>query len=422
MWVTNRPSRDDPAAVTLGILNQIKVSTGTPFVGDGVWSSGLGNIQDKELAIDQFTRFLAGRLTNLVWQAPFTPRRRLYQRTSWEANDPFVHSRVEDLTDPLLTGLGSPSAIPTTFDILRDARLRQLNSRYRPWGGNPDKDSGADPLAFAAPVKDPLIWTSDDFAFPVNGVLDLAAGARVHRGTPWQTLYLKSAVDPRTGLTLDVRTWWTWSGSPDTHPTNDWRLVSVLANEIGGAAVALRPSVNRFDESRLLEGLVALTNVMTDEALNRFRSSQFLETSIVLNSDQANALILGINRARQRWAGHFPYLGGLLEAPELSVLSPYLNRTSRQLQYGISDEAYERIPIQLLSLLRADPKLAIAQRDGGSWLTVENLAPASCRIQSSINLRDWDSSAVFEPWGGFIDEVQLLSSRVPFLFYRVVQP
>ena len=47
-------------------------------------------------------------------------------------------------------------------------------------------------------------------------------------------------------------------------------------------------------------------------------------------------------------------LGSVLAAETLTVASPFLNSSGNQGKYGIRDEVYERIPQQILSLLKED--------------------------------------------------------------------
>jgi hypothetical protein len=65
--------------------------------------------------------------------------------------------------------------------------LGTLNTAYSPWGGNPLK--APDYEAYDSCLRDPGLRTAN---FPVNQPLDLSWLGRVHRGTPWQTFYLKS--------------------------------------------------------------------------------------------------------------------------------------------------------------------------------------------------------------------------------------
>ena len=48
------------------------------------------------------------------------------------------------------------------------------------------------PNPFNLALKDPLVWRSDDWDFPTYKFPSVGWLGRVHRGTPWQTVYLKS--------------------------------------------------------------------------------------------------------------------------------------------------------------------------------------------------------------------------------------
>ena len=60
-----------------------------------------------------------------------------------------------------------------------------------PWGGNPVLP-GADQNPYNLALKDPLVRQSDDWDFPTYKFPSVGWLGRVHRGTPWQTVYLKS--------------------------------------------------------------------------------------------------------------------------------------------------------------------------------------------------------------------------------------
>jgi hypothetical protein len=65
----------------------------------------------------------------------------------------------------------------------------------------------------------------------------------------------------------------------------------------------------------------------------------------------------GINRTRaaQPFNGTFKHLADVLATPELTVSSPLLNTNGNvQLQSGISDAVYERLPQMLMGLLRGN--------------------------------------------------------------------
>lgn len=382
MWDPARPGGDIDSPPQ-GVLNQISVAIGVPYTGEGTWRSANGQLAEKEAAIQQFKEFLTGRLTNLTWQVPFTPSRRLYQRSAWEANDPLVHYTAEDLTEPIVPGTtnllvrpleGTENAI--RIYIQNDAALRQISSRYRPWGGNPNKDASKDLSAYALTMKDPLVRSSDDWDFPTNKFANLGMLGRVHRGTPWQTMYLKSALDPRNGKPVDVKSWAEWSGNAGTHPTNDWKLFELFTVAINANANRGLLSVNQTNIaawSAVLSGVTVLTNSTPDGAVGGGRRPQMQEMVIQPSSPQVVRIVDGIRRWRTAHPyGVFNYLGEVLSAPELTVQSPYLNwQSQRQYENGIDDAAYERIPQQVLSLLQIDEPRVVVYAFGQSLKPAE---------------------------------------------------
>jgi hypothetical protein len=62
----------------------------------------------------------------------------------------------------------------------------------------------------------------------------------------------------------------------------------------------------------------------------------------------------------------------VLAAETLSVASPYLNTANNQVLYGIRDEVYERIPQQILSLLKEDEPYVVIYAFGQSLRPAEN--------------------------------------------------
>ena len=70
-------------------------------------------------------------------------------------------------------------------------------------------------------VKDPFVTRSDDWDFPGNKYPNIGWLGRVHRGTPWQTVFLKSTntmqvVGGPKGFTQSLLNWQLWSGNPIT--------------------------------------------------------------------------------------------------------------------------------------------------------------------------------------------------------------
>src|SRR5262249_2019448 len=114
--------------------------------------------------------------------------------TSWQANDPLVHYTIGDLTDTKQDPNPGKRAFPQLT----------LNHHYQPWDGDPNfKDSGKNVLTSAA-KKDPYITSSDSWLFLTNKFPNLGWLGRVHRGTPWQTVYMKSPA-------IALKDWMTWS-------------------------------------------------------------------------------------------------------------------------------------------------------------------------------------------------------------------
>ena len=71
-------------------------------------------------------------------------------------------------------------------------------------------------------------------------------------------------------------------------------------------------------------------------------------------------IVSGIMNARTNFPGHvYHRLGDVLAAPELTVRSPYLSY--KKVEREISDSVYERIPQQILGLLKGgeDPRFVV---------------------------------------------------------------
>ncbi|MDP6252849.1 MAG: hypothetical protein QGI20_13005, partial [Verrucomicrobiota bacterium] len=333
-WDTNRVNaRQGIRSPSFGIINQIQVSRGTKPVSTAFWRSYNNDPytgRNKDKAIQDFDDFLRGqnrsrRPSDLIRkQAPFTPTRKIYKRASWQANDPLVHYTVNDLTDPVITDRFSTNNVvylrpPNT--PLPESNLGKINERYRPWGGGGQL---ADVNAYNFYAKDPLITGSEAWQFPTNKFPSIGWLGRVHRGTSWQTMYLKSGVSSLTN-------WWAWSGSfgvhnlvkgydrdrdgmpdyweshyglnpqkPDayydtdvdglvnlqeyragthpllassllglntTHPTNDWRLLQLFTTAPNADAASGLLSVNQTNAaawSAVFSGLTVLSNSLPD--------------------------------------------------------------------------------------------------------------------------------------------------------------
>jgi len=354
-----------------GLTNQIQISLGQlGGVGEADWKSASKNAltgSDREKSIDRFRAFVG--LTPLKYsaaevqqeiaktrtmQAPFTPTRRVAYTVSLQANDPLVHYTVGDLYDQMITN---------QFDVIKPANgplpannIGFLNRRYQPWGGNP-KVSG-DTNKFNLALKDPMVKSSDDWDFPTNKFPSIGWLGRVHRGTPWQTMYLKSEV-------AETNAWRLWSGNYFTHPTNDWSLLELFTTAVSANATRGLLSVNQTNLaawSAVLGGVM----VMSNTSPNANPPTNVSVAVIQPNSRELRTIVEGINRTRGGMSnGVFNRLGEFLATPELSFnsrlgrISPYLTNIL-SLYYRqpesvkVSDQVYERIPEMILGLVRED--------------------------------------------------------------------
>lgn len=365
LWNTNRASRSAP---TLGVLTQIGAALGDPAIGQDLWRSENSDPVaggDKPKAIQKFREFFMAGNSNLVMQVPFTPTRKIFQRSSWQANDPLVHYTAEDLTDPVLTAsTNSFAIISPPNNPLPQSNLGLQNERYRPWGGNPNKT--ADEYAYRMGLKDPGVRSSDDWEFPTNKFPNIGWLGRVHRGTPWQTIYLKSEVE-------EPARWLAWAGSLGTHPTNDWKLLdlfTVAPNDNAARGLLAVNQTNVAAWSAVLSGVNVLSNSLVNPGA--MVGVRFDDRVIEPSSPQLLKIVEGLIRTKSRQPNRtFRSIGDVLATPELTVASPFLNLTPQQVQRGLTDVAVERIPQQILSLLKTDEPRVVVYAFGQSLKPAE---------------------------------------------------
>jgi hypothetical protein len=349
----------------IGILNQIEVSKGSQA---SIWTDPqrviLGSI---------FLHRLLNGGTN-YFQAPYTPQRTIHQRISWQANDPLVHYTKSDITSTNGSQL-TYNTVDLTGRNPPLPNLGGLNFAYQPWGGyhlpggSPQMSM---PYDFDLRVKDPGVQQSDDWNFPTGESLSFEWIGRVHRGTPWQTIYMK----PSSLTPGDWRNWCNdnilitnenniFVDAAFTQPNNDWNFASLWARWLNTNDLFTLLSINNTDTNAWaarLDGLTALTNSALDELDPIIISS---------NSPQAGMIAQAIQTARANTNSAngivfpnqvFHDVGDVLATPQLSVGSPFLytNGWNSPITFsglkanGITDEALEKIPTQLLPLLRAD--------------------------------------------------------------------
>ena len=103
-----------------------------------------------------------------------------------------------------------------------------------------------------------------------------------------------------------------------------------------------------------------------------------------------------IQRTRSTRRGtYFPDVGDFLSVPKLSSASPWLHVTGDQVKWGITDEAYEILPSQLLRLVRGDPVGAVIGTDNGLQLRFTSFDGYPHRIEATSDLIHW--TTVSEP-------------------------
>lgn len=402
VWDTNRLGGSSSlSAATRGVESQIRISRNSALVPDNVWA----NVKPgptKESESQNFRAFWDGLQsnTNLQKQAPFTASGRFLQVVSWQANDPLLHHIPEHMLNYANGGSGTNYGMPegkswrvgVALDSVLDVRSKTFmkpNNSHLRWGqGLAGTLVDGQVNNFNPAIKDPLVRTPDDWDFPTNAYPNLGAIGRVHRGTPWQTVFLKSTNAPLPQWVQHVgsenlRGWKDVSAdrvSAYNHPTNDWSLVGLFTTAVGDNAEAGTIGVNQDSLaawSAVLSGVTVLTNagklgdlaVAFDRfktAAENYKAAPFplaapgiivAQPARDLLNSPVGRIVNGINIARANSTnGLFQSVGELLAVPELTMDSPFLT-TGPQDAYRektISEEMYERIPRQILSLIRTD--------------------------------------------------------------------
>lgn len=442
MWSTNAYGLNGGSSPAYGVVNQIMVSQGLanpPF--GGTWPASTPSLPTVAAETAYFQGFWAPTWsyagirhtnTDLIVRAPYLPTRTLYSYDLWVANDPLVHYQTSDLNyyDPTLTGLQRSDSVPPVMNV-PGLNLQQISTHYQPWGmvGLMQRRSGVDTNACNLAYKDPLVWGSDSWNFPTNQTWNPNWLGQVHRGTPWQSMYLKATdilqfTNSYPSYNAGTNTWRVWSGVPSvweaqhTSPVNDWHLASLLCALLNTNPGPAFFSVNNPDASAWtvpFDGLNAMTNSASDY-------SSPLLTPIVLSSNSpAVASLAGaiqVTRAGEP-GGQFLDVGDVLATPALSVQSPFLN-TSDPLQQklGITDAAYEALPSQLLGQLGV-ASLGTLALVNGEWLArFSGRAGQQYILQSSTDLVHWTAINTNSPVNGRISVTVPAGAGGMGQFYR----
>jgi hypothetical protein len=389
LWLTNRYAPDVP---TDGERLQLSICQGGPPTTTTEWREfglvGAITENDRRAAIDTFRNFCGlaplygiSFPTNdtLAMVTPFNPAAKMSWNMTWAKNDLLVRLLVDKdgfTNYQYLRPLQSASNIPP-------ATLGYLNHNYAPWNGSPNSASY---LEFSnRALRDAGVYSADQWNFPTNKTPAAHWLGRVHRGTPWQTIYLQADA-------ASMNEWLVQGQDPRTHPTNDWRLVTLLASWMNTNDVRTLRSVNSTNLdawAATLDGLIVLSNNLPFAVIGE--PLQFEPIVLSSNSPQASTVAEGIQRTRRAQRGqYFADASAFLTVPELSSAAPWLNlSSSEQLMFGLNDETYEALPAQLLSLIRADPVVRATSGAGGVELSVTAFDGYAYRVESSTNLTTW---------------------------------
>jgi hypothetical protein len=377
LWDTNPPS-GQPNGVPAGVANQIGVSLGnfglTSAKPVGSWLPG----GTAESEIDGFRVFFIGPnaakyfpsslygldATTNSHQVPFTPTATVVQQITWQANDPLVHYLASDLN---WSGANTFGITPSS---LTNGSLGYLNQRYMPWNGYPGVEPNTNAADFNAAnawnmkLKDPQVVTSDSWDFPTNKFPSAGWLGRVHRGTPWQTVYLKASdvlgETNTLGKNIGTNTWMTWTGNLNTNdavnaaPVQDRRLFDLFTTAFndnatrGTLSVNVGPTnANLAAWSALFSGIVVPTNLVVGYTIVN-------PAGVAGANSPLGQLVNGINQTRANTnlfpLQAFAHVGDILATPQLTEQSPFLAGLDPNTQ--ISDEMYEWLPQQTMSLLR----------------------------------------------------------------------
>jgi hypothetical protein len=365
LWDTNLIK-----GVPNGFASQYSVSQGN---GNPVWSQKLWG--DQKMAYDQMNAFRvftmgantflltypgytpdqtqigAAKMTNAI-QMAYTPSALVVQDIIWQANDPLVHYMTNDLNNPTA---GNGLQIYLNWP----GNLGKLNyQRYKPWGV-----LSTDPDAYNSALKDPLVRQSDDWDFPTNKFPGVGWLGRVHRGTPWQTVYLKASdvLSPANG----TNTWVTWTGNLNTNdainaaPKQDRLLFDIFTTAFndnatrGTLSVNVGPTnANLAAWSALFSGIIvptSLTNTYTVINPAGAQGANSLLWQLVNGTNGINSTRANTNRFPLQT---FEHVGDILAVPALTVTNKWLFLNNPNPLTDISDEMYEWLPQQVMSLLR----------------------------------------------------------------------
>jgi hypothetical protein len=343
IWNPTGASDSPTSPMSAGVLAQINIGRGYLQASD--WPNGTpipagqqGNFWASQ--VNNFAAVLNGGGQGFSVQDPLVPTAILVQSSSWQANDPLVHYTTDDLTWLQQTNTVqyvrpvNPLLIPPLTNYVS---LGRVNPRYDPWGGTNVATQNNILL------KDPGATSVNAFDFPRSKFPSIGWLGKVHRGTPWQTVYFKpDSINPHDPITWVNQ----WAGTIDTYPTNDYVLPDLFTAVPNDNAARGLLSVNQTNDAAwaaVFAGLVVPTN--------NFDSWTVVPTNVYSLVDGPG----GINATRTNQPnGLFHHLGDILRTPALTT--NFLGADTAL----YTDDIAERLPQQILSLLKlGEPQFVI---------------------------------------------------------------
>lgn len=333
---------------------------------------------------------LAYYRSNLFY-CPIQAQQTVYLSTSWSANDPLLHSRLEHLVTPA-----------TPFNTLTRPGLQslgRLNFNYLPQDGSHRLRREKEPEIY----MDPWIVRPDDWDFPENLPLGLAWLGRVHRATPWQSVYWKSGIaDPAVWFFMMAAPWNELSAM---QPHGDRRLPDILAPLFTTFDPDPKLSINQPDVTAWANRLAGLTVWTNDQAGSEYP----LELSPDMPEVVAIATALDTAR-RDKPAGYFTSLGDVLTTPALSLNTPF----AYPYPFPNLEKVYEALPSQLMGMLMVD---CVATMDG-SAVRFSGWEGLQYVVQESTDLVNWTAVSTNMPRYGSFEYHPSFQEKG---FYRAVQ-
>jgi hypothetical protein len=409
IWRTNSATfAPVPTTIQMsqGEVNQLKISS-DENADTAIWASfgrleAVGFSTAKEAA-KGFKAWLNDKANLASQTAPFTPGNRLPFVSSLQVNDPLVHYSILDFatnrSDARLR-LPAPVAsaafgIPNDVKTYSEANMTTLlepNPRSYRWGRAENADE-----EYKYTLKDASVTTPDLWNFPSHKYPSVGWIGRIHRGSPWQSISLKS-FPTNDSDRVDLGVWATHVGQAaarvDTMPTNDWRLLDIFTTSIHPNLDRGRLSINQTNLaawSAVFSGINTFQAV--DNGLEGLTSSPggLLMQPDAIDDDNdpttptpLRKIVNGINQARRNLPSadkQFHHVSELMMVPELSLETPAIPNDARRINpsSNLTDSDYERLAEQILGLVKVgEPRFVVY-----AW--GQSLKPAERGVEARNN-------------------------------------